>query len=119
MLYVYAITRHKDASSLPVGAISDESYGISTPVNSGFLPASSLISNMSAGTPLNRLLGSLRKIRVVSPVLVIVVVNIRSSTLSTVFGPETCKERLGPRKVAAAERTGPIMVMQMIMVSIT
>lgn len=94
-----------NASSFLKAAILSGSYAISIRVKSGFLPLESLILNMSIETLLSALLGSLRSLRVISPVLVIVVVNIRSSTLSIVFGPETFKERLGPIEVTAEERT--------------
>jgi hypothetical protein len=64
-------------------------------MNNGASPATFRIVNLCVGTVSRRLSESVSKFRVLSPVLVMMVVNLRFSILAIIGGPETCTESLG------------------------
>lgn len=89
----------------------DGEYVNLIPIKDGFLPAASLIMNVSVGSVLSGPLGSLSSLSVSLQVLVIVVTSVELSTPLTVCGPETCKERLGTA-VTVAEKARPARAMR-------
>ena len=84
-------------------AASLREYLTLTPVKLGLVPSSVVIAKVFAGRECKALRGSLRSLRVSSPVLVRVVTTFRFSTPSTASGPETLSERPGVADTATAE----------------
>ena len=73
-----------------------------TPAKLGLEPSAAVMVNVSAGIVFKTLLGSLRSLRVSSPVLVSVVTTFKFSTPFTTFGPVTWRESPGAAKTADA-----------------
>ncbi len=76
-----------------------------TPAKPGRAPPSVVIAKVSAGRGLRTPLGSLRSLRVSSPVFVTVVVTFQFSTPATAPGPVTLRERPGTAETADAVAT--------------
>ena len=73
-----------------------------TPVKAGLAPPSVVIAKELVAKVCKALRGSLRSLRVSSPVLTRVVITLKFSTSLTASGPETLSERPGAAWAAAA-----------------
>ena len=73
-----------------------------TPVKTGLAPSLVVIAKVLVAKVCKALRGSLRSLRVSSPVLTRVVITLKFSTSFTASGPETLSERRGAAWTAAA-----------------
>ena len=77
-------------------------YFTLTPVKLGLAPLSVVMLKVLAGRVLRTVRGSLRSLRVSSPVLVTVATTFKFSTPSTAAGPVTLRDRPGAAETEAA-----------------
>ena len=89
-------------------AASMREYLTLTPVKSGLEPSSVVMSKVLVGRTCSAPRGSLRSLRVSSPVLVTVATTLNLSTPSTASGPVTFRERPGAAEAPIAEATSAI-----------
>ena len=83
-------------------AASMREYLTLTPVKSGLEPSSVVMSKVLVGRTCSAPRGSLRSLRVSSPMLVRVVTTFKFSTPSTAVGPVTLRERAGVAETTVA-----------------
>ena len=83
-------------------AASMREYLTLTPVKSGLEPSSVVMSKVLVGRTCSAPRGSLRSLRVSSPMLVRVVTTFKFSTPSTAVGPVTLRERAGTAETTVA-----------------